>query len=102
MLRWCASSSAAAATRASSSPSPTAQPRAWPSPWRRSPGVIGLDILDNVIPFIPKEEGKVEVETKKILGALQADGTAISSHDVKVSCTCTRVAVLEGHTESVF
>jgi len=68
----------------------------------RSPGVIGLDILDNVIPFIPKEEGKVEVETKKILGALQADATAITSHEVKVSCTCTRVAVLEGHTESVF
>jgi aspartate-semialdehyde dehydrogenase len=68
----------------------------------RSPGVIGLDILDNVIPYIPKEEGKVEVETKKILGTLQADGAAIGGYDVKVSCTCTRVAVLEGHTESVF
>ncbi len=68
----------------------------------RSPGVIGLDILDNVVPFIPKEEGKVEVETKKILGALQADGASLTPHDVKVSCTCTRVAVLEGHTESVF
>jgi aspartate-semialdehyde dehydrogenase len=68
----------------------------------RSPGVIGLDILDNVIPYIPKEEGKVELETKKILGSLGADGTAISGYDVKVSCTCTRVAVLEGHTESVF
>lgn len=68
----------------------------------RSPGVIGLDILDNVVPFIPKEEGKVEVETKKILGALQAGGAALTPHDVRVSCTCTRVAVLEGHTESVF
>ncbi|XXF75517.1 aspartate-semialdehyde dehydrogenase [Myxococcaceae bacterium GXIMD 01537] len=68
----------------------------------RSPGVIGLDILDNVIPYIPKEEHKVEVETKKILGALQPDGAALTSHDVRVSCTCTRVAVLEGHTESVF
>lgn len=68
----------------------------------RSPGVIGLDILDNVIPYIPKEEGKVEVETKKILGALRADGAAISGHEVRVSCTCTRVAVMEGHTESVF
>ena len=28
----------------------------------RSPGVLGLDILDNVIPFIPKEEEKVEKE----------------------------------------
>lgn len=68
----------------------------------RSPGVIGLDILDNVIPFIPKEEHKVEVETKKILGTLEASGAAIAPHGVKVSCTCTRVGVLEGHTESVF
>jgi aspartate-semialdehyde dehydrogenase len=66
----------------------------------RSPGVIGLDITDNVIPHIPKEEHKVEVETKKILGALQ--GGAIRPLDVKVSCTCTRVPVIEGHTESVF
>jgi aspartate-semialdehyde dehydrogenase len=68
----------------------------------RSPGVIGLDILDNVIPYIPKEEEKVQVETKKILGTLQAGGAAITPHDVRVSCTCTRVAVMEGHTESVF
>ena len=26
----------------------------------RSPGVIGLDIIDNVIPYIPKEEQKVQ------------------------------------------
>ncbi|AFE08105.1 aspartate-semialdehyde dehydrogenase [Corallococcus coralloides DSM 2259] len=68
----------------------------------RSPGVIGLDILDNVVPYIPKEEHKVEVETKKILGALNPAGAALTPHDVRVSCTCTRVAVLEGHTESVF
>jgi aspartate-semialdehyde dehydrogenase len=68
----------------------------------RSPGVIGLDILDNVIPHIPKEEEKVQVETKKILGTLDAGGAALSPHHVKVSCTCTRVAVLEGHTEAVF
>ena len=66
----------------------------------RSPGVIGLDILDNVIPYIPKEEEKVQVETKKILGTLNQ--SVIAPHDVRVSCTCTRVAVLEGHTESVF
>ncbi|NRD54726.1 aspartate-semialdehyde dehydrogenase [Corallococcus exiguus] len=68
----------------------------------RSPGVIGLDILDNVVPYIPKEEHKVEVETKKILGALNPAGAVLTPHDVRVSCTCTRVAVLEGHTESVF
>jgi aspartate-semialdehyde dehydrogenase len=68
----------------------------------RSPGVIGLDILDNVIPYIPKEEEKVQVETKKILGTLEAGGGSLLPHDVRVSCTCTRVAVMEGHTESVF
>jgi aspartate-semialdehyde dehydrogenase len=66
----------------------------------RSPGVIGLDILDNVVPYVPKEEGKVEVETKKILGRWSGGG-AIPPHPVKLSCTCTRVAVLDGHTESV-
>ena len=66
----------------------------------RSPGVIGLDILDNVIPFIPGEEEKVQKETQKILGALSGDH--IEPASFPVSCTCTRVCVLEGHTESVF
>jgi len=66
----------------------------------RSPGVLGLDVIDNVIPFISGEEGKVEKETKKILGKV-AGGT-IAPADMQVSCTCTRVAVLEGHTEAVF
>jgi aspartate-semialdehyde dehydrogenase len=65
----------------------------------RSPGVIGLDIVDNLIPYIPKEEEKVQKETLKILGAL--DGNAIVPAPLSVSCTCTRVAVLEGHTEAV-
>jgi aspartate-semialdehyde dehydrogenase len=66
----------------------------------RSPGVLGLDIIDNVIPYIAKEEEKVERETKKILGDIEGEG--ISPARVSVSCTCTRVNVLEGHTESVF
>jgi len=66
----------------------------------RSPGVIGLDILDNVIPFIVGEEEKVQRETQKILGSLV--GNSISSAKFNVSCTCTRVNVREGHTESVF
>ena len=52
----------------------------------RSPGVIALDIMDNVIPYIPKEEEKVQVETKKILGDL--DSGSINSAPIKVSCTC--------------
>jgi aspartate-semialdehyde dehydrogenase len=66
----------------------------------RSPGVIALDNIDNIIPFIPKEEEKVEKETRKILGRL--DGDEIAPAPFSVSCTCTRVPVLEGHTESVF
>lgn len=66
----------------------------------RSPGVAGLDILDNVIPYIPNEEEKVQRETQKILGTLTPDG--IVPARVAVSCTCTRVNVLDGHTESVF
>ncbi len=66
----------------------------------RSPGVIALDIMDNVIPYIPKEEEKVQVETKKILGHM--NNSSIAPAPLKVSCTCTRVPVLDGHTESVF
>jgi aspartate-semialdehyde dehydrogenase len=66
----------------------------------RSPGVLGLDIIDNVVPYIAKEEEKVEKETKKILGTFSGDG--ITDGKFAVSCTCTRVNVIEGHTEAVF
>lgn len=66
----------------------------------RSPGVSAMDVTDNIIPYIPKEEGKVRIETRKILGKLK-DGK-IDPADIKVSCTCTRVPVIDGHTESVF
>jgi aspartate-semialdehyde dehydrogenase len=65
----------------------------------RSPGVVALDILDNVVPFIPGEEEKVARETRKILGTL-GEGTIVPAGCV-VSATCTRAAVLEGHTEAV-
>ena len=65
----------------------------------RSPGVSSMDILDNVIPFIPKEEEKVQRETAKILGRLEGD--RIVELDLPVSATCTRVNVRDGHTETV-
>src|SRR5919107_257895 len=68
----------------------------------RSPGVIALDIMDNVIPYIPKEEEKVQIETKKILGNYDHQSNKIISDELKVSCTCTRVPVSDGHTEVVF
>lgn len=66
----------------------------------RSPGVSAMDVTDNIIPYIPKEERKVKIETQKILGKL-VNGK-IEPANIKVSCTCTRVPVLDGHTESVF
>jgi aspartate-semialdehyde dehydrogenase len=65
----------------------------------RSPGVIAMDVLDNLIPFIPKEEEKVQTETAKILGTLAGD--RIEPLDLPVSATCTRVNVRDGHTEAV-
>ena len=66
----------------------------------RSPGLSAMNITDNIIPYIPKEEGKVRRETRKILGKLK--NGKIEDADIKVSCTCTRVPVIDGHTESVF
>lgn len=66
----------------------------------RSPGVLALDVTDNVVPYIPKEEEKVQIETTKILGKLNSN--SIKPANFKVSCTCTRVNVREGHTETVF
>jgi aspartate-semialdehyde dehydrogenase len=64
------------------------------------PGVPSLDVLGNLIPHIPKEEQKIEEETKKIFGRL-ADG-GIEPHPMGLSAQTTRVPVLEGHTETVF
>ncbi len=64
------------------------------------PGHPGMDILDNVIPFINKEEGKVVIETVKTLG--KYDNGKVDNADFGVSCTCTRVATLDGHMLSIF
>ena len=63
------------------------------------PGVASLDILGNVIPYISKEEEKMEEETRKLLGRL--DGSKIVPGAFMVSVHCNRVAVEDGHTESV-
>ena len=65
----------------------------------RSPGVVALDIMENVVPYIPKEEEKVETETRKILGRIAGD--TVEPAPFRVSATCTRVPVLEAHTEAV-
>jgi len=63
------------------------------------PGVPSMDILDNVVPFIGNEEEKMEEETLKLLGALE--GHAVKPLDARISASCNRVAVVDGHTECV-
>jgi aspartate-semialdehyde dehydrogenase len=63
------------------------------------PGVPSLDILGNVIPYIGSEEEKMEAETLKLLGRLE--GHAVKPLAARISAHCNRVAVEDGHTESV-
>ncbi len=63
------------------------------------PGVASLDILGNVIPYIRNEEEKMEEETRKLLG--QMNGSKIVPGAFAMSAQCNRVAVEDGHTESV-
>jgi len=65
----------------------------------RSPGVSALDAIDNIVPYIPKEEEKVALEARKLLGRATSEG--FEPAEIEVSATCTRASVLEGHTEAV-
>lgn len=64
------------------------------------PGVASLDIIDNVVPYISKEEEKMEAEAYKILGSF--DGKSVKNADFQLSASCNRVNVKDGHLESVF
>jgi aspartate-semialdehyde dehydrogenase len=64
------------------------------------PGVPSLDIIDNVVPYIAKEEEKMESEPLKILGTF--DGNTVQNASFQLSATCNRVHVKDGHLESVF
>ncbi len=63
------------------------------------PGVSGMDVTGNVIPFISGEEEKMERETQKILGDIS--GGALIPASLKISAHCNRVPVLDGHTITV-
>ena len=71
------------------------------------PGVASFDILDNVVPYIAEEEEKIERETHKILGSFQptdpgrTDSGEFVPASCRVSATCTRVPVREGHLACV-
>lgn len=64
------------------------------------PGLAGMDILDNAIPFIGGEEDKMEKEPQKILGNLNANGQ-VDYADFKISAQCNRVSVIDGHLECI-
>ena len=62
------------------------------------PGVSAMDIKDNVVPYIRGEEDKMEPEARKILGGVNKKNMAfIERTDLRVSATCTRVDVTDGH-----
>ncbi len=63
------------------------------------PGVASMDILDNVVPYIASEEEKMEAETLKLLGKLE--GHAVTPLNARISASCNRVPVVDGHTLSV-
>jgi aspartate-semialdehyde dehydrogenase len=58
-----------------------------------------MDIMGNVIPYIGGEEEKIENESQKILGEMEMN--SITPAEMQISAQCTRVPVVDGHTESV-
>ena len=81
------------------------------------PGVPSLDILDNVVPYIGGEEEKMQWEALKILGGLTKSSPTVdeplgkhssavsfdmhASHPLRISASCNRVPVIDGHLETV-
>ena len=64
------------------------------------PGVPSLDMIDNVVPYIPSEEEKMQIEAKKMLGGYSPE-TGFTDADFVLSAHCNRVPVRDGHTECV-
>ncbi|MBN1473995.1 MAG: aspartate-semialdehyde dehydrogenase [Syntrophaceae bacterium] len=66
----------------------------------RTPGLSAMDMTENIVPYIPGEEQKAEMEPQKILG--EYDGKTIKNANFSISATCTRVPVLDGHIVCAF
>jgi aspartate-semialdehyde dehydrogenase len=64
------------------------------------PGPASIDMIDNIVPYIPGEEEKSEVEPLKILGKVQG-GRILPDDSIKISAHCSRVSVSDGHTACV-
>ena len=63
------------------------------------PGQPALDLIDNVVPYIGGEEDKLETEPLKMLGGY--DGNSFIPAGIRLSATCNRVPVRDGHLCSV-
>ena len=63
------------------------------------PGVSSMDMIDNIIPYVPGDEVKMETESRKMLGYF--NGETIDALDLIVSATCTRVPVIDGHLVNI-
>ncbi len=63
-------------------------------------GVASMAIMDNIIPYIGGEEDKMETEPLKLLG--EFDGSEIIPADIRISASCNRVPVMDGHTEAIW
>ena len=63
-------------------------------------GVAAMAIYDNIIPYIGNEEKKMETETLKLLG--EFNGSEIVPADIRISASCHRVPVVDGHTEAIW
>ncbi len=66
----------------------------------RTPGLSAMDMMENVVPYIPGEEPKVETEPQKILGKFT--GETIADAAFGITATCTRVPVIDGHMVCAF
>jgi aspartate-semialdehyde dehydrogenase len=63
-------------------------------------GVAAMAIYDNVVPYIGKEEEKMETETLKIMGTFE--GNKVKNAPFSVSASCHRIPVIDGHTMAVW
>ena len=63
-------------------------------------GIPAMGIFDNVVPYIGSEEEKMETESLKIMGSL--DGDHVRPAPFRVSASCNRVPVIDGHTMAVW
>jgi aspartate-semialdehyde dehydrogenase len=63
------------------------------------PGVASLDIMDNIVPHIGGEDGKLESEPRKLCGTFREG--QIDMADFVVSAQANRVPVIDGHLGSL-